>query len=239
MRTKKTLKPAAAPKAAPAPPPKKSSVILVDDHPVVREGLARVIEQEADLEVCDQAQNAIEALQKIESSQPDIAVIDVTLDGSHGLELVKDLKIRFPNLPILMLSMHDESLYAERSLRAGAKGYIMKQQPPQELVKAIRRVLQGEVYLSEAMTRQMLDKIAGESKVRGNSPSEALSDREFEVFELIGQVRSTSQIATLLHLSVKTVQTHREHIKQKLSLTDGVSLVRYAVQWVGVQKGNA
>jgi DNA-binding NarL/FixJ family response regulator len=239
MRTKKTLKEAAAPKAAPAPRPKKSSVILVDDHPVVREGLARVIEQEVDLEVCDQAKDANEALQKIESSQPDIAVIDVTLDGSHGIELVKDLKIRFPNLPILMLSMHDESLYAERSLRAGAKGYIMKQQPPQELVKAIRRVLQGEVYLSEAMTRQMLYKIAGESKVRGSSPSEVLSDREFEVFELIGQVRSTSQIATLLHLSVKTVQTHREHIKQKLSLKDGVSLVRYAVQWGGAQKGNA
>ena len=239
MRTKKTLKEAAGPKATPAPRLKKSSVILVDDHPVVREGLARVIEQEADLEVCDQAKDANEALQKIESSQPDIAVIDVTLDGSHGIELVKDLKIRFPNLLILMLSMHDESLYAERSLRAGAKGYIMKQQPPQELVKAIRRVLQGEVYLSEAMTRQMLYKIAGESKVRGSSPSEVLSDREFEVFELIGQVRSTSQIATLLHLSVKTVQTHREHIKQKLSLKDGVSLVRYAVQWGGAQKGNA
>jgi DNA-binding NarL/FixJ family response regulator len=239
MRTKKTLKAVATPKTAPAPPPKKSSVILVDDHPVVREGLARVIEQEADLEVCDQAKNAIEALQKIESSQPDIAVIDVTLDGSHGIELVKDLKIRFPHLPILMLSMHDESLYAERSLRAGAKGYIMKQQPPQELVKAIRQVLRGEVYLSEAMTRQMLYKIAGESKVKGSSPSEVLSDREFDVFELIGQVRSTSQIATLLHLSVKTIQTHREHIKQKLNLADGVSLVRYAVQWVGAQKGNA
>jgi DNA-binding NarL/FixJ family response regulator len=214
----------------------QSRVLLVDDHPVVREGLARVIEQAEDLTVCGEAENSLAALQAAQTLAPDMAIVDVTLNGANGFELVKDLKVHLPHLPILMLSMHDESLYAERALQMGAQGYVMKQEPPQILLKAIRQVLRGDVYLSASMTGQVLRHITSGEESPPRSPVGLLSNREFEVFEKIGQVYSTKQIAEILHLSVKTVETHREHIKQKLNLKDSSSLVRFAVQWVNSSK---
>jgi DNA-binding NarL/FixJ family response regulator len=213
----------------------KSKVLLVDDHPIVREGLSRVIQQETDLTVCGEAENSQQAMQIIETASPNIAIIDISLAESHGLELVKMLKATYPELPVLMLSMHDESLYAERALRAGAKGYIMKQEPPAELIRAIRRVLRGEIYVSQSFAGQMLTKLTGGQSQTAASPVDQLSDRELEVLTLLGQGRKTSQIAHDLRLSIKTVETYREHIKEKLELKDATSLMRYAVQWVDSQ----
>jgi DNA-binding NarL/FixJ family response regulator len=235
MRTKKPrskpkdLKPLAAPTV------KKTRVLLVDDHPTMREGLIRVIEREADLTVCSQADGFHQALDMIESSKPDIAVVDLSLAGQNGIELIKDIKVRYPLLPVLVHSMHDESVYAERSLRAGAKGYISKREPPEKLLQAIREVLQGEVYLSEPMTKQILHTVGADRRGKNTSPFRELSDREFEVFELTGRGLGTKQIADTLHLSEKTVQAHRDHIRQKLDLPDGRGLTRFAIRWVESQ----
>lgn len=214
----------------------KTRVMVVDDHPIVREGLLRVIDATPDLMVCGHAENIPAALARIESSKPGIVIVDIALGGQNGIELIKDIKARLPDLPVLVHSMHDETLYAERCLRAGAKGYVMKQEPPQKLLEGVRRVLKGEVFLSETMTRQLLSRIAGGPVGRGHSPGELLSDRELEVFELLGRGHRTSEIAGLLHLSDKTIQTYREHIKEKLGIEDAVTLVRRAVQWVESQK---
>jgi DNA-binding NarL/FixJ family response regulator len=210
----------------------RSRVLLVDDHPIVREGLARVIDQEADLVVCGTAVNSREALTAVEQSKPDIAVVDVSLDGSHGIDLVKDLKVRHPDLAVVMLSMHDETLYAERALRAGAKGYVMKREPPQRLLQALRKVLQGGLCFSEDVTARMLERVSRAQSKEVPLPLERLSDRELEVLELIGNGHTTRQIADELHVSMKTVQAHREHLKEKLELPDATSLARYAVHWV-------
>jgi len=211
---------------------RKARVLLVDDHPIVREGLARVIDQEPDLTVCGTAVDARQALAAVESSAPDVAIIDVSLNGSHGIELVKDLKARHPGLHVLMLSMHDESLYAERALRAGAKGYVMKREPPQRLLQAIRGVVAGGLYFSEAVTASVLEHVAGTRRGSSALPMDKLSDRELQILELIGQGRTTRQIAEELHVSVKTVQAHREHLKEKLQLDSATTLARFAVNWV-------
>ena len=210
----------------------RARVLLVDDHPIVREGLARVIDQEADLVVCGTAVNSHEALQAVATSKPDIAVIDVSLDGSHGIDLVKDLKVRHPGLAVVMLSMHDETLYAERALRAGAKGYVMKREPPQRLLQAVRKVLKGGLFFSEEVTARMLERVSRSQSKDVPLPMERLSDRELEVLELIGNGHTTRQIADELHVSMKTVQAHREHLKEKLELSDATTLARFAVHWV-------
>ncbi|MBE0543083.1 MAG: response regulator transcription factor [Verrucomicrobia bacterium] len=209
--------------------------MVVDDHPTMREGLARVIDETADLIVCAQAESIHRALELIETTQPDLVIVDITLRRENGIELIKDLKVRHPKLPVLVHSMHDEQVYAQRSLRAGARGYLMKHEPPPKLLHAIRQVLAGEIYLSETMTRQMLHNVADSPFAKGVSPVERLSDRELEVLEQLGQGRKTKEIADDLHLSIKTVQTYCEHLKEKLQLRDATSLARFAVQWVEAQ----
>lgn len=201
----------------------------------MREGLARVIDETADLIVCAQAESIHRALELIETTLPDLAIVDITLRRENGIELIKDLKVRHPQLPVLVHSMHDEQVYAQRSLRAGARGYLMKHEPPSKLLHAIRQVLTGEIYLSETMTRQMLHHVADSPSAKGVSPVERLSDRELQVFEKLGQGRRTKEIAAELHLSIKTVQTYCEHLKEKLQLKDATSLARFAVQWVEAQ----
>jgi DNA-binding NarL/FixJ family response regulator len=213
----------------------RAGILVVDDHPIVREGLVRVIDQTSDLFVCGAAESAPQALDLLEKSQPSLAIVDIALGRQNGLELIKDIKARHPNLPVLVHSMYDETMYAERCLRAGAKGYVMKQEPPARLLSAARQVLRGEVSLSEAMTKQLLTRFSSGSAGPGKSPQERLSDRELEVFELLGRGHRTKEIAQTLHLSEKTVQTYREHIKEKLEIADATGLVRRAVQWVDAQ----
>ena len=218
------------------PKPRKHRIFLVDDHPVTREGLARLINHEADLEVCGEAGTAAKALPQIEALKPDLVVIDVSLTaGASGLELIKDLASRHARLPMLTLSTHDEALYAERALRAGAKGYVMKQEPTEHVMQAIRRILSGEVYLSKAMNDRMLRKMTEPHSAPLASEIEQLSDRELEVYRLLGQGRGTRQIAEELHLSMSTVETYRTHIKEKLRLSSAPELVRHAVEWVHSQ----
>ena len=211
---------------------KKLGVLLVDDHPIVRQGLARLIEQEGDMTVCGEAEDADQALEQVRKLNPDIAIIDVSLKESNGLELVKQIKAEFAGLPMLVLSMHEEAMYAPRALRAGAMGYVMKQEAPTSVVTAIRRLLKGEVYLSEKMTSQMVQHAVSGQPMTTLSPMDRLTDRELEVFEAIGQGLSTRQIAEQLHRSIKTIEAHREHIKEKLGLKNAAELSRRAFQWV-------
>ena len=208
----------------------KKQVFLVDDHPLVRQALSQLINQSGDMAVCGEAEGAPEALRSIAALKPDVAVVDLTLKEGSGLDLVKDLKLRHPDLPVLVLSMHDESTYAERLLRSGARGYVMKDQASDRVVAALRCVLGGEVYLSEKMSARMLHKLVG-GAAASLSPVDLLSDRELQVFELIGQGTGTRNIAEKLHLSVKTVETYREHIKLKLKLDNATDLLQHAIQW--------
>ena len=208
----------------------KAKVFLVDDHPIVRQGLGLLINREPDLIVCGEAEDAPSALQRMASAQPDLMVIDISLDGPDGLELLKTIRLKEPILPVLILSMHEESTYAERSLRAGANGYIMKQEATERVLVAIRRILEGKVYLSERLTNKMLEQFvhgAGSSK---NNPLTTLSDRELEVYRLIGAGHGTRQIADELHVSVKTVESYQAHIKEKLSLRNARELVQHAIE---------
>ena len=208
----------------------KAKVFLVDDHPIVRQGLGLLINREPDLVVCGEAEDAPSALQRMASAQPDLMVIDISLDGPDGLELLKTIRLKEPILPVLILSMHEESTYAERSLRAGANGYIMKQEATERVLVAIRRILEGKVYLSERLTNKMLEQFvhgAGSSK---NNPLTTLSDRELEVYRLIGAGHGTRQIADELHVSVKTVESYQAHIKEKLSLRNARELVQHAIE---------
>jgi len=209
--------------------------MLVDDHPIVRQGLANLIEDEADLTVCAQVESADEALTAIPEARPDVIVIDVALGERSGLELVKDVRARWPDMPMLVLSMHDELLFAERALRAGAKGYVMKQEATEKVMEGIRKVLDGELYVSERMAARLMTQAVSD---RGGAPSgeklnplSRLSDRELEVFTMIGHGLGTREIAQRLILSIKTVEAHREHIKEKLNLKNGTELMRYAVQY--------
>jgi len=214
---------------------RKRTVLIVDDHPIVREGLAQLIDQESDLKVCGQAEDAHEAMQAIRALAPDLVIVDISLKDTSGMELIKDLKVQYPRLPVLTLSMHDEAVYGERALRAGARGYIMKQEATEKVVTAIRRVLAGEIYVSSGMAAKMVSKIVGGGARESGSPVECLSDRELEVFRLIGEGYSTREMAEKLHLSVKTIETYRAHIKEKLNLEDANELLRCAIQWVSRQ----
>jgi DNA-binding NarL/FixJ family response regulator len=212
----------------------KSKVLLVDDHPIVRQGLTEMINHEKDLTVCGTAEDLHKALDQISVLGPDLVVVDISLKGSNGIELLKNIKVRYPKMRVLMLSMHDESLYAIRALRAGASGYIMKQEATEKVLTAIRQVLKGEVYLSDKMEKRMMQQLVGGRAVRTGSPIEDLSDRELEVFGLIGQGHGTRQIAEELHLSIKTIESHRAHIKEKLNLKNAAELVQHAIQWRGI-----
>jgi DNA-binding NarL/FixJ family response regulator len=212
--------------------PVKTKVFLVDDHPLVREWLTQLIQRENDLAVCGEAEDTHEALEKITATGPDIVVADISLKSTHGLELVKDLQVRYPSLPVLVLSMHDESLYAERVLRAGAKGYITKQEATKKILLAIRQVLSGQIYISEKMASRMVHKMVLGKADERKSPIERLTDRELEVFQLIGQGQGTRRIAAELHLGIKTVESYRARIKEKLNLDDGTQLLQQAIQWV-------
>lgn len=220
-----------------SPSDKVRKVVLVDDHPIVREGLAQVIAQKPDLTVCGEADNAADALGVIEATRPDVVVVDLALKDRSGLELIKDIAIRFPKLAVIVLSMRSESLYAERALRAGAQGYVTKEEDTARVIEGIRKVLDGEVYLSDAMAGKVLKTLfPGRREPRG-LPTDRLSDRELEVLEMIGKGRSTSEIAGALHVSVKTVETYRERIKDKLNLADAGELLRYAIAWNRSQRG--
>lgn len=210
----------------------KARIFVVDDHPVVRSGLADVINQETDMMVCGEAESAEDALREMREAAPDLAIIDLSLRGTSGLELIKSLKARDPELPVLVLSMHDESVFAERALHAGALGYIMKDAMMGQIQTAIRQVLAGKVFLSAPMTEQVVRGASRKRGAPGGSPLDRLSDREIEVFELIGRGLGTSEIARKLHLSVKTIDTHRGNIRDKLGLKDPAQIVHHAVQWI-------
>jgi len=210
-----------------------TDIILVDDHPLMRKGLGRTIENEVDLNVVGQMSSAEEALEEIEDLGPDLAVVDISLPGMSGMELIKHLRSRMPDLQLLVVSRHDETLYAERCIRAGAKGYVMKQEAGDVIVQAIRKVLNGRIFVSEEINERLLQSMAEGGRERiMQSPLEVLSDRELEVFELTGKGSSTRQIAERLHLSVKTVESYRARIKDKLNLDSGNELMKHAVQWV-------
>lgn len=209
----------------------KRTVLIVDDHAIVRQGLALLINREPDLAVCGDAEEAGAALLLIEALKPDLVMVDISLNGPDGLDLLKTIRGRDPNLPVLILSMMDELLYAERALRAGANGYIMKQQATEQVLVAVRRILGGEIYLSERMANKMLHLFVGGAPAPQTSPIADLTDRELEVFRLIGDGHGTRQIADELHLSVKTVESYQAHIKEKLLLKNGRELVQRAIQW--------
>lgn len=213
----------------------KRKVLIVDDHPIVRQGLRSLIDQEEDLHVCGEVGSAGEALKSLSALKPDLLLVDISLKGPDGLELTKSVRALEPDLPILIVSMHDETLYAERVLRAGANGYIMKEEVAQSVVKAARKVLGGDIYMSDRMRQKILRGVAGQRSNTAASAIERLSDRELEVFRLIGQGHGTRKIAEELHLSVKTIETYRAHIKEKLGLNNATELVRQAVQWVEQQ----
>jgi len=206
-------------------------VVLIDDHPIMRHGLAQLVRAEAGLDVCGEAGSAREGLEVVGRLKPDLAIIDLTLPDKNGLELVKDIRAMHPATQCLVLSMHDEALYGERSLRAGARGYVMKEEAADHLINAIQKVLGGGLYVSETLNARMLEQVTGSSRNR-TTGMDSLTDRELEILALIGKGVATKNIATQLSISARTVEAHRAHIKEKLGITDGAALVRYAVQWV-------
>lgn len=211
--------------------PTRKRVLIVDDHPMTRSGLVHLINNQPDLEVCGEAENAAKALSALDACEPDLALVDITLPDKSGLELIKNFRAIRPQLPILVISMHDESLYAERVLRAGARGYIAKREGGEKLMQAIRRVASGYIYLSERMSELSLELFYGGKPSQERSSIQDLSDREFEVFELIGAGLSSREIATKLHLSAKTVQAHRANLKHKLNIKTASKLISYAARW--------
>jgi DNA-binding NarL/FixJ family response regulator len=207
-------------------------VLIVDDHPMMRQGLAQLVNHEPDLAACGEAGTAAQALNFIAARKPDLVLADISLPDKNGLELIKDIQVFHPGLPVLVFSMHDESLYAERVLRAGGRGYIMKQEGGKRLMQAIHQVLGGQIYVSERMAAKILEIFSGRRSTAIDSPVELLSDREFEVFQYLGWGNTTREIAERLHLSVKTVEVHRANIKKKLKLKGTNDMVRYAVRWL-------
>ncbi len=210
----------------------KTRILVVDDHPIVRQGLSQLINQEADLTVCGQAEEATAALEAMTTLRPDFVIVDISLNGPDGLDLLKTIRAQDQAMPVLILSMHDEALYAERALRAGANGYIMKQEATDNVLVAIRQIVHGEIYVSDRVAKRMLLQFVSHTNLPKRSPIDGLSDRELEVFRLIGRGHATRQIAEELHLSVKTVETYQAHLKDKLSLKSGRELVQHAVRWV-------
>jgi len=214
----------------------RKKVLVVDDHPIVREGLTYLIDEEEDITVCGSAENIPHAIEAIKNLKPDLVTVDISLEDASGLELIKDIKDRFPDLPVLAISIHPECFYAERAIRAGAKGYITKQEATIKVVMAIREVLAGRIYLSQEMNDKILCNLIGDSKSEaGTSPIDRLTDRELEVFSLLGQGKGTRQIAEQLYVSVKTVETYRLRIKEKLHIDTGSELLQHAFQWVNEQ----
>lgn len=207
-------------------------ILIVDDHPLVRRGLRQLISEQSDWDCCEDADNVIDAMRVVRESQPDLVLVDISLKDGSGMELIKEIKVASPGARMLVLSNHDESLYAERALRAGASGYVNKLEASETLVEAIRQVLSGKVYLSPQMTDRMLTRALGASDEIERPPIESLTDRELEVFELIGRGLTTRQVAAKLHLSPKTIESYRESIKGKLRLSNSTELVRHAVQRV-------
>ncbi|MGH8094932.1 MAG: response regulator transcription factor [Chthoniobacterales bacterium] len=213
----------------PAPASRKHRVLIIDDHVMVREGVAEIIEHAEDLSVCCTASTANEGLEAVQKFRPDLVLVDITLPGKNGIEFIKDARALQPGLPILVMSMHDESLYADRVLRAGGRGYIRKQEGGDKLIEAMRQVLRGEIAVSEKITRHLLEKFSG--RVTMDSPLEGLSDRELEVFQLIGAGKTMKEIGDALHLSPKTIEVHRSHIRAKLGVASAAELVAYAARW--------
>jgi DNA-binding NarL/FixJ family response regulator len=214
----------------------KKKVFLVDDHPLVREWLGNLINRQGDLEVCGEAGSAPEAREKIDAAKPDIAVVDITLENGSGLELIKDLRVLHPKMPVVVLSMHDESLYAERAMRAGASGYLVKKETTKNILHVIREVLEGRLYVSGRFAESILEGFR-EGKKPGESPIEGLSDRELEVFRMMGRGIKTREIAESLHISMKTVQVYCARIKEKLNLADATQLLREAMRWHDADAG--
>ena len=210
----------------------KKRILIVDDHPMMRQGLAQIIADQPDLVVCGEAADAFEAIAAVGAMNPDLVLADITLPGKNGIELIKDIQALRPGLLILVISMHDESLYAERVLRAGARGYIMKQEGGRKMMEATRQVLDGRIYVSEKMSARILEMFSGNRAQADRSPVERLTDREFEVFQLLGEGRSTREISVRLHLSIKTIEVHRAHIKEKLGLRNAPELISFAARWV-------
>jgi len=225
-------------KAKGKPAKLRKRILIVDDHPMMRQGLAQLINSEPDLTVCCEADTARQAFDAIARGQPDLALVDISLPDKSGLELIKDLRAIHPDLRVLVVSMHDESLYAERVLRAGGRGYVMKQEGGKKLMEAIRHVLSGQIYVSEKMSARILEIFSGGRRDSSGSPIGQLTDREFEVFQRIGQGKGTREIAEHLHLSVKTVEVYRAKIKEKLGIKNATDLVRFAVRWAEVNPGN-
>ncbi|MGI8891081.1 MAG: response regulator [Chthoniobacterales bacterium] len=215
---------------------KRHAILLVDDHPLFRKGMTQLLDSQSDLQVTAEADNSGTALNEIRSKRFDLAVVDIGLrGGANGIELTKSLKAERPDLPVLVVSMHDEALYAERALRAGARGYVMKREALESILQAVRSVIRGEIYISPTMTKRMLfDHINGSGEAR--SAVDRLTDRELEVFQLIGEGQDMHQIAAALHLSKKTVEAHRANIKEKLGVPSAREVVRYATQWVTQQR---
>lgn len=217
------------PRAVPTKPSARRKILIVDDHPMMREGLSAGINREPDLMVCGEAENARQAMDAAQKLEPDLVLVDLNLPGKNGLELVKDLKAAHPRLAILAISMHDESLYAERMLRAGAGGYLTKQQPPGELIKAIRLVLDKKVYVSRELSETLLQRLTSRPPAN-RTPLEILTDREFQIYQMIGEGRAPKEIARQLHLSAKTVAVHNANIRKKLGFKSTAQVIRQAVQ---------
>lgn len=210
----------------------RKNILIVDDHPIVRQGIRSLLQQEPDLHIAGEAESAGRALTLLRAESVDAAIIDISLKGTDGLELTKAVRAEFPHLPVLILSMLDETMYAERALRSGANGYLMKQEVADHIVTALRCVLQGRIFVSDRVRETLLGRLAGQPIDPNRSPIEKLSDRELEVFRMIGQGVGTREIAVRLHLSIKTIETYRSHIKEKLNIPNAIELVRQAVQLV-------
>ena len=219
-----------------AVPPTRFRLLLVDDHPVVLDGYRLMINAQPDLEVCATAANVADALALVTRERPDLVLADLTMPGRGGLDLIKDLVVLHPGIRVLVCSMHDEMLYAERALHAGAKGYLTKDSPGTVMLAAIRRVLAGGIYVSDRLAERVLDAFAGARPRGSSSPLEKLSDREFEVFRLFGEGRTAKEIAAQLRLSPKTVSVHRDHIKEKMEFATSAEMIRQAVRWVETQE---
>jgi DNA-binding NarL/FixJ family response regulator len=214
----------------------RKRIFIVDDHPITRYGVTQLINHEPDLLVFGEAESAQQALVAIKSAPPDLVLADITMPGRSGLEFIKDLRAQHPHVPVLVMSMHDESIYAERVLRAGGRGYIMKSEGGEKLLEALRQVLSGQICVSQKVSAGVLEVLThGGNRARGGTPR-LLSDREFEVFQLIGQGLSTQQIGRRLNLSVKTVGTHRQHIKEKLNVRTAPELIKQAVRWAAAEQ---
>lgn len=211
--------------------PQKSKIVLVDDHPLVREWLANLINQQDDLQICGEAANAAAALELIGDTKPSIVIVDISLEGGSGIELIKNIKAVHSGVMVIVLSMHDETLYAERALRAGARGYIMKREATKKVLQGIRSVLEGKLFVSDRMNAMMAERFVERKPHVTGSPIEELSDRELEVFQLMGRGLNTRQIADELHISFKTVQAFHARIKDKLNLANATELLREAIRW--------